>query len=162
MTYYLRKERNEDVVNSYRRYQEYLREHENVFPPGAFALGTAEWYQNATDHRCPHDSWLESFTMSETVDSHQVRTATIRIRLFGAYHDGYIELLYPRIFKYTLAGSTSVRGLGDWLYDEFRLTSEGHLIHEIEWSGFPRCEDSRWIIEASDVEFRWLPQQGLT
>jgi hypothetical protein len=43
MVYFLSKERNDDLPNSFRRYQEYLREHEHAFPPNAFALETAEW-----------------------------------------------------------------------------------------------------------------------
>lgn len=128
-----------------------------MFPPGAFALGTAEWYQNASDLRCPHDAWLDNVTISETVGDDKNRATTIHIRLLGAYHDGYIELSYPRAFGYSLIGSVSTRGLGDWLYDEFRLSPRGHLIHEIEWSGSPPGEDSRWIIEASDIELRWFP-----
>ncbi len=158
MAYYLSKERNADVVSSYRRYQQYLRERETEFPPGAFALGTAEWYQNPSDHRCPHDGWLESLSISETSADKRKRVTTINIRLLAAYHDEYVEFFYPRVFKYTLLGSSSSGGIGDWLYDEFRLSPEGHVIHEIEWSGFPKGEDSRWIIEATDVEFRWVPQ----
>src|SRR5215467_2275968 len=45
MAYYLSNERNKDVLEAYRRYQEYLRQHERTFPPSAFALATAEWYQ---------------------------------------------------------------------------------------------------------------------
>jgi hypothetical protein len=31
------------------------------------------------------------------------------------------------------------------------------MIHEVEWAGLPSGEGSRWIIEASDVIFRWTP-----
>jgi hypothetical protein len=88
----------------------------------------------------------------------QRRVTTINIRLLAAYHDGYVEFLYPTVFNYTLLCPSSARGLGDWMYDEFRLSSDGHLIHEIEWAGFPKVEGSRWIIEATDVKFRWIPQ----
>src|SRR5205809_138165 len=100
MAYYLSKERNEDIVGSYRRYQEYLREHKNRFPTSAFALGTAEWWQSPHDHRCPHDAWFESVSISE-VPGGSDRITTIRTRLFGAYHDGHIELFYPRVFSYS-------------------------------------------------------------
>ncbi len=99
--------------------------------------------------------------MSETADSNNKRRVTsIRMRLLGAYHDGYIEFFYPRVFRYTLLSSPSLIDLGalagDWLYDEFRLSPEGHLIREIEWAGSRGDEGPRWIIEASDVEFRWI------
>ena len=49
-------------------------------------------------------------------------------------------------------------GHRDWLYDEFRLGDDGHILHEIEWSG-PH-ETARWLIEASDVEFTWVPREA--
>jgi len=88
VAYYLSNERNKDVVEAYRRYQEYLRQHEQEFPASAFALGTAEWYQDANDHRCPHDGWLENLIVSETAVADKKRTTTILIRLLAAYHDG--------------------------------------------------------------------------
>ena len=157
---YLSKQRHENVSEAYRRYQEYLRENERNFPPGAFALGTSDWWYWPHDHRCPHDAWLESITISEASsgERNEQRSTTIHVRLLGAYHDGHIELVYPRVFSYVMQNSNSVRGLGDWRYDEFRLSREGNLMHEIEWAGFPKAEGARWIIEASDIEFRWIPK----
>lgn len=160
MAFYLSKERSEDIVGSYRRYQEYLRENQLRFPPRAFALGTAEWWQDPGDHRCPHDAWLESISIFEPASGErsEQRTTAIRVRLLGAYHDGFIELFYPQVLRYSLKTLSSERGLGDWRYDEFRVSSSGHLIHEIEWAGFAVGETARWIIEASDVEFQWIPK----
>jgi hypothetical protein len=159
MAYYLSKERNEDVVASYRRYQQYLRNNQDKFPAGAYALGTAEWWQLAHDHRCPHDSWLEHVTVSENADGerHEKRLTSIRVRLRAAYHDGHIELHYPRVISYQFQSPSCSRGLGDWLYDEFTLSKSGYVIHEIEWAGFSGELGSRWIIEASDIEFQWIP-----
>jgi hypothetical protein len=157
MAYYLGDQRKQDVAEAYRRYQRYLREHEREFPPNALALGTAEWYQNPIDHRCPHDAWLENLIVSESGSSRQ-RTTAIRIRLLGAYQDGHIEFIYPQVFAFTLENASCVGGLGDWLYGEFRLSSTGSVIHEIEWAGFPSTRGPRWIIEASDVEYRWTVQ----
>ena len=156
MAYYLSKEREEDVAAAYRRYLGYLRDNQSRFPPSAFALGTAMWYQDANHHHCPHDGWLESITISEpsSGDSHEKRSTTIRIRLLGAYHDGFIEFLYPQVFRYTLAMPGCVSGHADWVYDEFRLSDDGHVVHEIEWGG----DDCNWIIEASDVQYQWIPK----
>jgi hypothetical protein len=46
---------------------------------------------------------------------------------------------------------------GDWRYDEFRLSERGHLIHEIEWAYGVECRAFSWIIEADDIDFRWIP-----
>jgi hypothetical protein len=109
------------------------------------------------DHRCPHDGWLESLAVSEVRGAGDGESiTTIRTRLLGAYHDGHIELFYPRVFSYDLQSPSCIRDLGEWLYDEFTLSPDGHIIHEIEWAGLPRDESSRWIIEASDVEFQWI------
>lgn len=158
MAYYLSNERNRDVAEAYRQYQDYLRQHEREFPPSAFALATAEWYQNPSDHRCPHDGWLENLVLSETVDIAKKRATAIRARLLAAYEDGYIEFFYPQVFAYKLDGPSCAGGLGDWLYDEFRLSPNGNVIHEIEWGGLLNGKPARWIIEASDVQFHWISQ----
>lgn len=160
MAYYLGKEREADCKGAYRRYQEYLHLQRDLLPPSAFALGTSEWYQHPGDHRCPHDAWLEQVVVSEQGkgERNEKRVTSIRIRLFGAYHDGCIEFFYPQVFSYSLASPSSARGLGDWRYDEFRVSSAGHLLHEIEWAGFFPDEGSRWIIESTDVEFLWIPK----
>ena len=83
------------------------------------------------------------------------RVIAIRVRLLGAYHDGHIELYYPRVWMYQLDITNREHGHRDWRYDEFRVTAEGRVAHEIEWSGFQ--DTGRWLIEASDVQFRWIP-----
>jgi hypothetical protein len=45
-------------------------------------------------------------------------------------------------------------GHRDWGYDELRMSDDGRLIHEIEWCG-PR-QTGTWMVEASDLEFRWV------
>lgn len=151
----------ETVVSAFERYRDYLSAHATGFPRGALALALSDWYFDPQDHRCPHDAWLEAVTISEPAsgDRNEGRSTAVRVRLLGAYHDGFIELFYPCVRRYSLSAPSSVRGLGDWRYDEFRVSPGGHLIHEIEWAGFPREEGSRWIIEASDVEFQWIPNE---
>ena len=155
MAFYLTKERHEDVSGSYRRYREYLQANEHRFPKGAFAFATSGWWYDGNDHRSLHDAWLESMTLSEpaTGERFEQRFTTLRVRLLGAYHDGFIELFYPRVFNYSFQSPDSARGIRDWVYDEFRLSEDGHLIHEIEWSS-----GSRWTIEATDIEYQWIPK----
>ena len=150
----------ESAKAAFQEYREYLAAHAADFPSGAYCLATCDWYFNPHDHRCPHDAWLEGVSIAElgSGERSEERFTTLRVRLLGAYHDGFIELVYPSVFRYTLSSPSAVRGLGDWLYDEFRVSAAGHLIHEIEWAGFHGAEGSRWIIEASDVEFHWSPK----
>lgn len=87
-----------------------------------------------------------------------MRSTSICIRLFGAYHDGFIEFFYPRVFRYSLDASDPVHGHRDWRYDEFRLSDRGHVIHEIEWCGVH--DTARWVIESSDIHFQWHPNEN--
>jgi hypothetical protein len=141
----------------FQRYAEYLEANKHRFPPGAHALATSSWFHGFSDHRAPHDAWLDAVTIEEPAsgDRREVRTVAIRIRLLGAYHDGHIELVYPRVFRYQLALDRGEQGHCDWRYDEFRLSEGGHMIHEIEWAGMD--DTGRWVIEASDVDYQWHP-----
>lgn len=158
MTYILAKDgRDEDVARAFRLYEEYLRSVRDVFPPSAYALATSDWYYNFYDHRCPHDSWLESFQFVElsSGERHEIRSVTLKVRLLGAYHDGYIELVYPQVFAYELKFADAEHGHRDLRYDELRTSDRGRLIHEIEfWNS---AGDSNWLIEASDLQLKWVP-----
>jgi hypothetical protein len=157
MAYILGEQRNVDCKGSFERYSEFLRINKEAFPAQAFALATSDWYYNPEDPRCPHDSWLEKISIAENAEGtrQEIRQTNIHIRLLGAYHNGYIELFYPEVFIYSLQMINCTRGHLDWLYDEFRLSSTGHLIHEIQWAG--AYDSGTWVIEASDVEYKWFP-----
>lgn len=118
-------------------------------------LAQSDWYYGFSDHRAPHDAWLEWVQFEEPTsgERNQVRHLSLRLRLLGAYHDQWLEFFYPRVFAYEMSNADSNTGHGDWLYDEFRLSPTGHLLHEIEWAGKAASDGSRWLIEASDVEF---------
>jgi hypothetical protein len=160
MAFILRGQRESNVAAAFRRYRDYIHSNQKGFPRSAFDLARSDWYFNPQDHRCPHDAWLKNLSISEpaTGNRQEIRATSLRIQLLGAFHDGMIELFYPKVFTYVIDSPVSERGLGDWRYDEFRLSENGRLIHEIEWSGFPDGHESRWLIEASDIEFQWLPQ----
>jgi hypothetical protein len=147
------------MQDGFRRYAEYLATNRDRFPPSAYALATSDWYYTAEDSRAPHDAWLEKVTIEEpaTGERHEVRTTAIKVSLLGAQHDGRLELYYPRVFRYRLELQDGASGHHDWRYDEFRLTDDGHLIHEIEWVRWK--EVGRWVIEADDVLLSWFPFQ---
>jgi len=158
MPFILSAQRNAECSVAFQRYREYVAASRQHFPPKAYALASSDWYFDPREHRCPHDAWLESATIFEpaTGERAELRTTAIRVRLLGAYHDGFIEFLYPSVFTHSLSSPSCAHGLGDWLYDEFRVSPSGHLIHEIEWAGTSRSSPAHWIIEASDVEFQWI------
>src|SRR5262249_9383676 len=124
------------------------------FPASAYALVSSDWYFNSTAHRCPHDARLLDLHVAEHEESDE-STASIQISLQSAYQDGRIVLRYPRVFRYSLDFSDASLGHSDWRYDEFRVAESGHLLHEIEW--WRMQETARWLIEAEDVHYEWLP-----
>lgn len=157
MTYILSEQRDLDPKGSFERYRAYLETVRERFPVSAYALATSDWYFDARDHRCPHDAWLESSQLSEsgTGERAETRDLSLTLRLLGAYHDGHIELFYPRVVSYFFDAANVEHGHGDFRYDELRVDDAGRLEHEIEWSssGLTR----RWRIVASDVIYRWTP-----
>ncbi len=138
----------------WREYEAYLKDNASRFPPGALALATSDWYYGFSDHRAPHDAWLETATFAEPASGErsELRSLNLRVTLLGAYHDYILEFFYPQVFSYSLATPAAEAGHFDWRYDEFRLSESGRLIHEIEWAGPPGYA-GRWLIEASDVQF---------
>ncbi len=149
----------EQVSESFSRYREYLRVHEDTFPVGAYKLATASWYFDFSDRRSPHDGRLLDLRVTErTVDEKTGRTVIdLIVRLRNAYDDAHLEFLYPEVVEYRLHLSDGDWGHRDWRYDEFRLSEDGHVLHEIEWSG--PSETGRWVIVASDVLFRVAPAE---
>ena len=111
-------------------YREYLQSIREKLPSPAYEFAVAEWHYNPEDHQCPHDSWVESVTISEPYsgDSRQDRSIEINLRLLGAYHDGYIDLKYSDVRSYSLETPADFKapplnvGHGDWLTDEVRLS----------------------------------------
>jgi hypothetical protein len=148
--------RDDDVAEAFRRYRQYLHANAGLFPPNAYALATSDWYFDFNDHRCPHDSWLKAAELSEigSGERGEVRHPSLVVTLLGAYHDGLIELRYPKVFSYSFIVAEGRDGHGDWRYDELRVSETGSLVHEIEWDNAGKT--GRWRIEASDVAFRRL------
>ena len=157
MAFILDAQRQKDVVAAFKRYNDYIEGLRGKMPASAFALASSEWYFNFNDHHCPHDAWLERMCIEEpsSGERSEERYNSMRILLLAGYHDGFIEFYYPKVFRYRLDAFDSSQGHGDWRYDEFRLSEDGHVIHEIEWCGMD--DTVRWVIEASDVECRWIP-----
>ncbi len=100
---------------------------------------------------------MEKISISEPSEGkrHEIRQASLKIELMGAYHDGWIEFYYPRVYSFLLNSYAVESGHQDWRYDELRLSNSGLLVHEIEWSG--PSDTARWRIEADDIIYSWIP-----
>lgn len=160
MAFVLRKDGSQDSVvaftESWRRYREYLASVSDQLPDSAREFALADWHHDFTDHRAPHDAWVESILVFETASSERQenRQAHIKVRLLGAYHDGYIEIEYVNVQHYSI--NSNYPNHGDWGYDEIRLSDNGRVLHEIEIGG------ATWIIECEDIRYVWLPQRLTT
>ena len=155
MPFILSQQRHDNVEQAFRNYHKYILSNKATFPPSAYELATSDWYFSFDDHKAPHDAWLEELIISEHAGGarNELRNISIRIKLLGPYHDGYIEYFYPRVFKYDINNGNSAPSHGDWRFDEFRVSKSGNLIHEIEWVG--DGPPGTWLIEANDVYHKW-------
>ena len=155
MAFLLSEQRDKDFQGYWRRYEDYIESVRDQMPPGAMKLAlSAEWYDFSC-HHCPHDAWLQDFKIIEgETASGQKRGDSAELKLLGAYHDELLVLRYPRLMSFNIQAPALSDGMGDWRYDEFRLSANGKLLHEIEWAS-----GARWLIEADDIEFEWQPLQ---
>jgi len=46
-------------------YERYLASQKERLTTSAYEFATADWHYNPQDHRCPHDSWVESLIVTE-------------------------------------------------------------------------------------------------
>lgn len=156
MAFVLHKDGSQDSVEacteSWRRYREYLTSIEHKLPAAAREFAFAEWHHDFSDHRAPHDAWVESILVFETSsgERQESRQAHIKLRLLGAYHDGHIEIEYANVVRYSIGSAYPDHR--DWGYDEIRLSANGHVIHEIEIGG------TTWSIECEDIHYVWHPR----
>jgi hypothetical protein len=142
----------------YGAYFEYLTSIKDQLPASAYEFAMASWHYNPGDHQCPHDAWVESLSIIEVSsgDRHEERSIEIKIRLLGAYHDGFAEMKYVGVKSYSLCTPAEFRlpplgvGHGDWLVDEIRISDRGLVLHEIEFS-----RGSNWLIECQDIYYSW-------
>jgi hypothetical protein len=147
----------EKIANAYRAYTYYLESVRPVLPDSAYQFAAAPWHYDYADHRCPHDSWVQTLTISEPASGtpRHVRHVEIAIRLLGAFHDGYLELSYSGVRHYSLSGASGIsknEGHGDWVTDEISLSERNLVCHQVLLRN-----RSRWMIESTDIHVRWIP-----
>lgn len=143
-----------EVLERSKVYREYLRSVKERLPASAFEFATAAWHYDYSDHRSPHDSWVESLTIDEPARGGRLEDRSLRIsaRRLGAFHDGHLLLDYADVQMYSLKNPKARSGHGDWLFDEIRLSENGFVLHEVLFSN-----DSLWLIEAKDISCQWRP-----
>ena len=136
-------------------YLDFLSGNAERFPPGAREFALAGWHYDFKHVQCPHDSWLEEFTIKENSSSerNQIRLVEIRARFLGAYHNGYFDLIYEGVSSYSSKFSSiergSNRGHGDWIIDEIIMPNSSMVHHEIE------LRQATWSICCADLRYHW-------
>jgi hypothetical protein len=138
-------------------YLAYLNDNRNKFPPSARDFALLPYHYQMGDRRCPHDSWVDSISITETgTDARKSkRNISIVARFLGAYQDGFFDLIYNNVKQYNLSAGQYVEksnfsGHGDWIVDEILLTSSDQVSHEIEFSN-----GGLWYIICEDIMYSW-------
>lgn len=143
-----------------RAYLAYLDDMSDKLPDNTRAFAFAPGHYDMSHRRCPHDSWVDSLSITELCegDRNHIRRLEIKARFMGAYHDGFFELTYTDVTKYLLSVGSTIRkdariGHGDWVVDEILM--KGNLVcHEIQFSN-----SGRWKIVCSDITYLWSSKQ---
>ncbi len=153
-----------ELDKAFQAYREYILSIRNDLPKDTYEFAIADWHYDPATSQCPHDSWLESLSLSESINNTQSdKRINIDLLLLGAYHDGNISLRYEGVVFYELEKILKIdqeivneqvrRGThGDWLIDEISLSDGGVVIHDIEFAN-----DARWIICCENIIYEWIP-----
>jgi len=142
------------LEKQYAEYKKYLESFQGRLPSSALTFATAAWHYDARDHRALHDSWLESLAIREIFEGERMqhRSVEIEMHLLGAYHDGHTTLTYRGVAGYALSLPHRDSGHADLLVDEFSLSANGLLVHEILFSS-----GGRYSVECRDFDWLWSP-----
>jgi hypothetical protein len=126
-------------------------------PAKAREFALADWHCNPEDHRCLHDSWIESIVVEEksSGDPKQYRSVDILVFLLGAYHDRRLALKFRSVRQYSIdrfildptGNRQELVGHGDVMEDAIELSDSGYITYSL------RLEFGSIRIEAKDIEF---------
>jgi len=145
-------------------YLAFLELNRERIPNSVYEFANADWHYNTMDHRCPHDAWLESLEIKEisTEGEKRSRSNSIYLILLGAYHNGKLHLSYDGVTNYSFERNTSSddpflesifrNGHGDLLVDEFSMSEENEMIHNLSFSN-----GVTWKIQFRGFSFEWIP-----
>jgi hypothetical protein len=123
-------------------------------PLGASEFALAPWHFDVTDHRCPHDAWIQELRVFDSArETEHVRGTDIELILLGPFHDMTLKIKYSAVRSYVFeaAPQVALRGHGDWRYDEIHPTPNG-VEHHIAF------ERALLSITAEDLHYSWQPR----
>jgi hypothetical protein len=136
-------------------YWNYLDSVEGLMPKHVFEFANSSDSHNLTSPNSLHDSWLESWLISERTESESRadRCTQIEARLLGPRHDRYIHLKYGRVESHSIRNSgialpSSRRSPhGDLLVHELTIVRDGLFSHELVFA-----EGSVFEVSFADFE----------
>jgi len=72
----------EELARGFEQYRTFLISAKDRFPSSAYEFATASWHYDHSDHRCPHDSWVETIVVGEPWSGtrREIRSLEITIR----------------------------------------------------------------------------------
>ncbi|MBW8865091.1 MAG: hypothetical protein JF609_09270 [Verrucomicrobia bacterium] len=137
------------ALQACRDYDTHLKSIATRLPEPTKAFAMAPWYGDPTHHDCPHDSWLMSLSVDADAAASKDHGLNLTVRLLGAFHDRILTFRYFNVAECSFEIKRHGKhNLGDWLKDEFDITDQGCISHEILWQfGKP------WKIVSEEVEF---------
>jgi hypothetical protein len=143
----------EDLNGIFKSYKQHVESLRDRMPAKAFEFASADWHYDDAAIGL-HDSWVESVVLREIAEGErrEIRSLEIVVELLGAYHDRIIRLHYTGVRKYELSNDSDEDAHGDWLTDEFDITDDGFVVHEVKFA-----PGGSWRIVCQDVEFSERP-----
>ena len=119
-----------------------------------YEFAASPWRFDASDSRCPHDSWLKDLIITSNPQEKIPENVSTRVfvRLLGAYHDGFIEITYEDVFDYSISPLNMLLNKDDWLEDQIKLLDSGRVRNTINWAS-----GKIWTIECSEIQYKWKP-----
>lgn len=136
------------------RYAIYLESICAQLPLHVYAFASNPNHFNLDSPSSLHDAWLEALTIREvaTGNCHDQHALEIVLCLLGPRQDRRIHLSYIGVSHYVMQSSGAH---GDLLSHEIRLSSNGEILHEMQFvngaSILIECSDMRHFEDMNDV-----------
>ena len=135
-------------------YASYVESIRHKIPEHVYAFASDPQHFDLTSHSSLHDSWIDTLTVREVKENtnSEARKLEVILRLFGPFHDRYINFRYVGVTEYSFVMPSRIGhpryqhiSHGDLYTHEVRMDADGLLTHEILFEG-----DSTLLIVCAD------------
>lgn len=121
-------------------YFSYLKLNRTKFPDGVFEFAYNSCHYDLSDSSSLHDAWLDYFVLRENAagDRKQFRSLSLELQFLGPFHDKVLQFDYLDVSDFSMrtkdGAPALMNGCGDVLMHEVRLSNEGLVEHEFQFS----------------------------